>query len=78
MTDRRTKGEVLISLLRAFGTLLADFSDVMPYRTIQSLRTTRSFRKVVTSATGSVPTCGHSMTTSSAKSSRIWPIGHPT
>ncbi len=31
------EGEALISPLRAFGTPLADFSDVMPYRTIQSL-----------------------------------------
>ena len=31
------EGEALISPLRAFGSPLADFSDVMPYRTIQSL-----------------------------------------
>ena len=31
------EGEALVAPLRAFGTPLADFSDVMPYRTIQSL-----------------------------------------
>jgi FAD/FMN-containing dehydrogenase len=31
------EGEALVAPLRAFGTPLVDFSDVMPYRTIQSL-----------------------------------------
>jgi FAD/FMN-containing dehydrogenase len=31
------EGEALVAPLRAFGAPLADFSDIMPYRTIQSL-----------------------------------------
>lgn len=31
------EGEALVAPLRAFGTPLVDFSDIMPYRTIQSL-----------------------------------------
>jgi FAD/FMN-containing dehydrogenase len=31
------EGEAVVAPLRAFGTPLADFSDIMPYRTIQTL-----------------------------------------